>query len=530
MKKLLSVILSIIMIMAMAVPAVSVLAADEYPVVYIEGFGHSLYTDTAKPSSENKIYPMETDVGAVISEALMPCLQQLASGAVTGNYDKYCDELYNAFAPLYDKVRLDKNGEASDGSGCGVDMTTKSIPKKTSGYGIHEYKFEYDWRLSPVVIAAQLKDFIDRVKAVTGESKVHLVGRCLGGNVVAAYLTKYEDHAAASIESVLFYVSAAMGIDLVGALFSGNIVIDENNVDTFVNYYLGAEGIIEDPMMNSLVTSSVSFFNQIKVLGLGVDALQNIVDNVKDNLVPRAVLASYGSFPSFWAMVDVDSYEEARDFVFKGIEDEYKGMIEKTDDYYYNVQLKLYDTIERLETKGVKTSVISKYNLPTIPLYDNANENSDVFVGVYETSMGATSAPIGEVLSDEYIDGLEDAKYVSPDRKVDASTALVPERTWFIKNLSHGSFPDSVDVLIKAIVDSNGELTVFGNEAFPQYIEYNAETEEISPVTGLDEDATEKSDNEVRFSAFIRFFTAIINFFTKLFNGELDLGGLSGKE
>ena len=42
------------------------------------------------------------------------------------------------------------------------------------------------------------------------------------------------------------------------------------------------------------------------------------------------------------------------------MEDEYKGLIAKTDDYYYNSQLKLEDTLEYLDSKGIGIAVISK--------------------------------------------------------------------------------------------------------------------------------------------------------------------------
>ena len=79
-------------------------------------------------------------------------------------------------------------------------------------------------------------------------------------------------------------------------------------------------------------------------------------------------------------------------------------------------------------------------------------------------------------------------RYVSPDRQIDASTCLMPERTWFIKNLAHKDFPECVERLFDHIF--NEDATVFDSEEYPQYMVYDAETETISPMTEENCDTT----------------------------------------
>lgn len=530
MKKLISVLLVVLMLLSLAAPTVSAVGTvSQHPVVYVAGYGGALYKTDGVASDETEIYPTGVDVGQVISDALKPCLQELAGGLITGNYDRYCDELYNAFAPIYDDLRLDKNGEASDGSGDAHNMQTAYVVNKSSDYTLDDYDFYYDWRLSPMDIADDLKMYIDRVKAATGK-KVALVGRCLGGNIVSAYLAKYEEHAIANVESIVMYIPSTMGIDSIGALFSGEIKLNADILARFANHLLTTKDFIEDPVIKSLVTATIDLFNYVTVLGLGTDALQFIVDQVKENLVPRVCRASYGSFPSFWAMMPPEYIEKAIAFVYKGVEDEYEGMIAKIKDYYENVQLTAYDVMTRLKAAGVGISIVAKYNIPVLPLYEGADSQGDLLAETSDISFGATCSQIHKTLDSSYIDSLEDKKYVSPDLKIDASTCLFPDNTWFIKNISHSDFPDSLDMLIYAAINSSGELTVFDNEKYPQYIDYNAETEEIFPVAGVDPEEPEKGSKEERFSVLIRFITAILNFFTKLFSGELSLGGLFGGE
>lgn len=528
MKKILALILALIMLMSVAAPAVY--ATDvitQTPVIFIRGASRYLYESDDVMSDETQIFPLNVDLGEHLSNVLKPCLEELAKGVVTDNYDAYCDELYNACAPLYEDVILDKNGEASDGSGDGTNVYKFDRPRKSKNFGLWDYDFGFDLRLSPLEIADDLKIYIDLVKEATGKDKVAIVGRCFGGNVVSAYLEKYKEHAIENVESVIMYISSTAGVDSIGALFAGEIKLDADNVDRFVEYVSNDMGVIEDKDMQSLITASVDLLNYAKVLGIGTDTLQYIVDKVKDNLVPRLALASYGTFPSYWSMVPTKYFEKAKAMIFSGKEEEYAGLIEKIDAYYNTVQLNYEDTMKYLDSQGVKISVVSKYNLPVLPLYDGADAQSDFIAETRAVSFGATTAKLDKTLSTDYINSLEDTRYISPDLKIDASTCLFPDKSWFIKDLYHFEFPDSCNYLLGAIIEY-GQLTVFDNELYPQYIAYDVETDTISPVTGTDPERPAEGSGEERFSIMIRFFTAIMNFFTKLFNGEFSFGNLFG--
>jgi pimeloyl-ACP methyl ester carboxylesterase len=503
------------MVFSLAMP---VFAADEeYPVIYLKGFGGALYSDD-KESAETEIYPLEFDIKGILSENLGDILSELPGGFITGNWDVYSDKIYDAVAPIFAEIMLDKNGEASNGSGDAEDMTTIPVSNKTSGYEIGDYYFHYDWRLSPMLIADELKDYIERVKAATGKDKVSLVGRCLGGNVLTAYLTKHTSHAEANVDSVVLFNVGSLGMDFFGELFSGKVVFDADEVDKFADYAFDHWELFDDPSTSELVTNLVSFLNEIKMLGISLDLFEQAVYNIKDNILPRTLRASFGTFPSFWSMVPAEYYEAAKKYVFGGMEEEYKGLIQKTDDYCYHSQLKLEDTLKYLKSKGVGIGVISKYNIPNLPLYESAAQQGDLFADTYHGSFGATCAPYGKVLPKEYIDSLKDKRYLSADHVIDASTCLFPDKTWFIKDLNHNYFPDSIDPLIMKFVRSHGEMTVFDDPQWPQYVTCNPETYEITPGVTPDEPEAEFGTTERLWIKFLRFFTNLINFLTKLFN------------
>jgi hypothetical protein len=83
-------------------------------------------------------------------------------------------------------------------------------------------------------------------------------------------------------------------------------------------------------------------------------------------------------------------------------------------------------------------------------------------------------------LSDKYINirvSEGKGKYISPDKQIDASTCLLPDNTWFIKNVDH-SYTDAVHSLVLALinnpactVDTLGEYGQFNNAKDRTYLE-----------------------------------------------------------
>ena len=530
MKKTMALLLSIIMLFSMVAPAAFAAEKNsEYPIIYVTGSRHKIYADKENPSESNRVWKIGVDIGETVKEALAPCLKELAAGIVTDDYDAYCDELVNHVVPLFEKVVLDKNGEASNGSGVEHEAADYNYPVKSSGFALMDYNFWYDWRLSPMVVGDQLKDHIDNVKKLTGKDKVVIVARCMGANITSAYFTKHYDHAIQNVDSIMMYEPSNLGLDILGAIYSGQLQLDDDRVDEFLNYFIKNGDLIEDEATGELIGALVSVLNEIKALGIATDLVNELLENVKDNLIPRLLLGTFGTFPSFWSMVGEDYYEEARKFIFNGREEEYKGLIEKNDEYYYRVTKGLPERMEKLVADGVEIGVLVKYNIPSYPFYAKANQQTDMVSDVYHVSYYATSAPYGEVLSDSYINSLADKKYLSPDKMIDASTCLFPEKTWFIRNISHDPFPPSIDELIYEYFNNSGKLTVFQDERFTQYLDYDSEKDTITPITAPAEEKPDDSGNSGNNSSnnnsekgesvsiFIRFFTAILNFFAKLF-------------
>ena len=513
MKRLLAVILSAVMLLSMAVPAFAA-ERDEHPTIYITG----AQTNEIYSADGKMIYPLpeELDAMEIIGDALGPCLKQLALGFVTNNYEPYAQEFYNVFVPIFKDISLDENGEVANGSHPKFTIYNAGVAKKTSNYGPWDYRFWYDWRISPMVVADQLKEYIDMVLEATGEEKVNITGRCYGANVIAAYLVKYEDHALETVDDISYLASSVLGIDVLTALFAGEVEIEAAALENFAKYFLEEEELIADEGLRFFVLTLVELLNEIKLLGVTGDLLEGIFDKIKTDLIPLILRDTFASMPSFWSMITPEKYEQARAFIYNGCEDKYKNIIAKNDDFYYNVQLKTEDQMVSLKNKGIGFHIFVKYNFPDYPIYSGATAEGDGNTSAVRQGFGGTYAPYGEVLSDEFISTLKDTKYLSPDKKVDASTCLFPENTWFIKNLHHDKFPNVINIFAMDIM--NSDMNVSDGE-FKQYQYYFDGT--LTPL----EDVTEAPKEEERgfFRLFIDFWKSLFEIIGRLFSGELSI-------
>ncbi len=463
-----------------AVPSSSaVQGGTDIPVIYVEGQGHSLYKNPGTPEQE-KIYPIEIPE-EYINEKLETFLPVFAEAFFTQQWDEFCVALYDIIVPLMAEVRLDNNGEASNGTGIDWFWSEETLyDKKVNGkYKVDDYVFKYDWRIDPWETADKLHEYIKAVKNVTGAEEVALIGRCLGASIVAAYMTKYDGE---FVGECIFYASASHGAAMASKAFCGELYLESNGIERYV-YDLQ---LFEDDTLENLIESLVTLLNKTYGLDIACWAVNNVYKDIYLNIIPPVLSETFATFPAYWSMVAEEDYEKALETVFYNTEDgEFDGLIEKIENYHNNVRLKMDDKYLELYGKGVEFSNVSKYGKQIIPVSSNNNLVSDGTCEISQSSMGATSAGIKSTFGSDYIDSAVvngTAKYISPDKQLDASTCLFPKTTWFIKDLDHEHFPDDVENLFIEIFNNEG-FTVFDDERYPQYMFYNKETDLIEPLT-----------------------------------------------
>lgn len=511
MKKIISLLLCLVMVFSFTVPVFA--AANEKVVtIYVPGRGYSpLYDKDGNPLDDQR----DIDRMAYFTEHMTPVLKEFAAALITDDYSSYYDAFEEAFAPIYADTIIDKSGEVTDGSNVGWDYKTAPI-NQVNMLGIPVYLFYYDWRLSPIDIADQLNVYIERVMEKTGATKVNLYSRCYGVNVTMAYATKSlnGDYGKFVINHMVHDTPGLGGELLVAGLLSNHIVFDADKIDRFVTYYLNGSDLFDDPVMEDFAAALVSILNTAQVLGFGVDVINKVYEKLVPELISRLALCStYGRTLCYWSLMG-NYYEDAIDTVFytDELKTEYAGLIAKADEYY---ELLMKDeaykkVLLKLDDMGVKTAVFARYGSITFPLFEDSEVTGDVRGIVSDSSYGATAMEYGKSFSDEYyvqakLNGTD--KYISADLQIDASTCLFPDTTWFIKNIDHTNFTETITKLGQEFFDSDGTLTVF-TSSLPQFMDYSKGYAEVEPESGT------KAWSSNPLANLFRFLKALFNLLT----------------
>ena len=160
----------------------------------------------------------------------------------------------------------------------------------------------------------------------------------------------------------------------------------------------------------------------------------------------------------------------------------------------FPIQIPFTENVREQMENGIEVSNIVKYGLQSVPLTKSSDELADGTVTVFESSFGATVALTEETLSDEYIENAiqtGNGKYISPDKQIDASTCILPERTWFIKDLGHKVFPSCVNGLVSDIINNEG-FTVYSSPEYPQYLVCDVESNTLTPMTEENMNTTDR--------------------------------------
>ena len=516
MKKIISVLLCLSILaglIAVAAP-ISFAAADgaDIPVVHVVGTGSKIIR-IDENGEEETLYPIQIPEN-YINEKAEVILPVFAKAFFTQEWGEFCDVLYECVSPIFSKMGLDKNGEASDGSRCYWSWSRDELKDKSKNgkYKVNAYEFYYDWRLDPLVTADTLHQYIEDVMYVTGAEQIALYGRCLGSNIVAAYMQKYDGE---HVKEVIHYASAVYGATQCSKAFTGELRLDPDGIDRYMyDTNLSVDGCVMD-----LLRSLVTLMNKTYGLDIACWAVNNVMKDIYLDIIPRVMIESYASFPAYWSMVSIGDFEKAKETVFYGSDiGEYSGLIEKIDYYRNNVQLKFAENTLSQAERGIEFSNIVKYGFQTVPVTENADVLSDSLVTVNESSFGATASVLGEKLSDDYIaiareNGKE--KYISPDGQIDASTCFSPDTTWFIKNLTHVRFPSCVNGLVSEIIN-NDCFSVNSSSEYPQYLVYDSESKTISPMTEENMNTTARYD-VTYFDALRKFFESLIELIRQQF-------------
>jgi hypothetical protein len=284
-----------------------------------------------------------------------------------------------------------------------------------------------------------------------------------GNSVVLAYINKYVNgQAVPDVSGIMLTVSTANGLGIFGSVLQKKLLLDANAL---------ANATIISPLGN--IDDKTHAILQTLYLSGVLDAVCSLLEFAPpaflDALYDDAFIPCYGTLPGMWALVPPDMYKDAKKASFgaKVNDPAYADFFYKLDTYN-DLQLNDHEILQAAAAK-VKMGVITGYGLPLWPIGKNQGLQGDGVGEIVYSSFGATASPLGQTLGSFYKQKVNDGyNHISPDNEIDASTAALPNNTWFIKGAFHG--PNCEWSGLFAWWYSTDNPTVFTSERWPQYL------------------------------------------------------------
>lgn len=458
MKKTVSVLLVLILAFTCVTPA---FAADgkcdcgQTPLIYVGPLGNTPIIADAGTENETQLFRFTTGAILKLVGKVLPPLFLLP---LTKNYNAVGKALVAGVNETMGRLALDGDGNSLPGVAVNVELPTD--PAHGEG---RDYYFHYDWRLDPIEVAGQLKEFVEHVKVLTGHDKVMFKASSMGGVVAMSYfsLYGYDD-----VEACVFQCCPILGTNVAGEVLCKGIALDGEALYQYGSQAYppaDAEGVLLHVLFNFLYYSGL--VDVVMTFG------DKLLDNVLDRVFEEALSPIFGTLLGLWSFVPDEYYEQAKEINLDPATQ--SGLIEKADRYHYNVQGKADEILNGAVEAGVRVMIVAGCGMRRTPLVDKTiGWDSDATVDTCYASAGATVAPYGDTLPEGYTQKINDGhNHVSPDGAIDASTCILPERTWFIRGMLHANSHDGINALYANVLYSDEDFTVFSDPAYPQFLQ-----------------------------------------------------------
>lgn len=472
MKKLIALVLALVLSFSLCIPAFAAeeTATPERPIVVVRGID---FAGLVKEDGSSAISIDAFDVLGLIFN--------IGGHKVAGNKAAGARAIAEFGMDIFSDLMVDQNGNSVNADvsipkyydcGANLDLSDddkwadtavglfRSLTRKYGGENVYLYTF--DWRMSPDALADDLKSFFDMVLANHPEADKLDVAACsMGGMVTTSYIYKYGSDI---FHNLVFFSPALNGADVVGSAFTGDLTISGQDLTSFLIKKVGGNFfvnfIIKVLQLLGIVDGIAGFVNEI---------LADYGDIIYDEFLCQVFRTTYG----LWGMVPDEYYDDAVKFFFGGVEEEYAvalAEIAEIREFVFSTE-----NIINSINDDVNVSFVSHYGNTQLPIYSKSYLHGDGVLESARTSCGATFANYGATLTDEELAGVA-AEYISPDKVVNASTALYPESTWIIKGAKHVGCKDGSDHTEFAIwlLAQEEQPTVYTNAAYPRFMNCDA--------------------------------------------------------
>lgn len=455
---------------------------EHAPSIIIHGIGQSttyLADENGSPVYDSKGdmitgWPLYIDADYAIKELIFPLILSLFCQKDMGLSEK----AKKVVPELFKWITFDENGDSVYNivvknypysvARCSeeekkeiYDHVPLQVYSQAAGED-HLYYFAYNSFGNNMDICAELHAFIEQVKTETGHDKVNIVPISLGGTIMNGLLEYYPD-TYKDLNRVLYIVPALDGSALVGDLFKGKF-----NTDPKAIYGYLIPSLTGDKVTGNLINIALRIFPY--------DVIKGLLDAIVESLIGDVLV----NCTTMWSLVPQADFEEARD---KWHYNPLDCKICEEIELYHRAQCNSLKNIQKLVDNGVEVFNIVDYSSPMYCLVPSWNEyNSDGIIHLSSTSMGMDSCLIGQKYPNSYVQknvnklggsNCSDPthNHISPDREIDASTALLPDHSFYFYKQNHESTGsnDVIMLLATALLKDNSIKDVYSDSSFPQF-------------------------------------------------------------
>ena len=468
MKKLLCIVLSVVLAVsscffASAMGEVEGKVSD-YPVIIVPGYSSTnLYYGESLETGE-AVWGLDFDH---VLERVLARIADIGIGLGTFAFDDaeyITDVLAEEMLVLFEKLRCNPDGTSAyelhqdytdalhKNNAYLIENRTDTmyrqeveISEEIAYYIGHEniYNFSCDFRMGAESCAAELDAFIQSVKEHSGKDKVNLFAVSHGGQVSATYLALYGHKG--DVDNAVLTIPAIGGAGIAHDAMMACFDFDEECLLRFIE-----NGTMTEENYNWLVKA-----NQL-----------GFIDTLANSLFPK-ILPAIGYWGSLWDFIPLAQYEATKAALLDS--EESARLIEISDRFHYEILPSMPEKFAQCIENGMNISIISGTGNRILT---GMNENSDAIITV-NASTGATCAPYGKRFADGYvqINPCDGKDKISPSMEIDASTAYLPDNTWFVDGLFHGmTYKDNYTrVLMMNLLLTDRITDVYSDANFPQF-------------------------------------------------------------
>ncbi len=466
MKRILCILICVALMLSCCVPAFAEEKAADNPTILISGFLCSqLYLDYGTENEESIWKAVAKRAAGYIGNDFSGFTKAFAR-LIIGKTDEFGKEIGNSAEYILDLFRCNPDGssvydlrhypnnpatsnlEYMYNNGLENRLYEKNFCKRLSQQTDpgRVYCFQYDSRLDAVTVAKQLREFINAVKEYNSAEKVNIFALSFGGLITSTYLTLFESDNA--VEKVVMSVPAIGGTNIPDRLFRGNISLPAEDLIMFV------ETIISGESNFARLFEGDEVYNLNTIISYASNGFRN----------------SLKCWGSLWSLCSTDLYGNLKKDYLDPVEN--AEIIRNNDMLHYKIKPQFTSVYNRLIEKGGSVSIICATGSELVA---GGSLNGDVILPAEKVS-GAVCAPVGKRFSDGY-EGIKTVcknsahNHVSPSMEIDASSAYLPENTWFVEGQYHGQYfyEEYTRSLVTKLLFTDEIKDIYSNSDYPQF-------------------------------------------------------------